>query len=248
MKKFLILTLFVFSSALFAQDKINQFDEKGLRHGVWKGYHDESKRPRYEGTFEHGKEKGVFKYFDDTKAGTVIATRDFSKGDGSCYTVVFDQKGNKVSEGLVVNKVYEGEWKYYHKESKDIMTIEFYKAGKLNGTRKVYYKNKTLAEEVVYKDGLKNGICKTYNENGKLIEDLNFVNDKLEGKAVYYDGTGSKLYEGNNKGGAKVGNWKFYENGKVVKEVKAEKFSKELAKYEEKRMKALANTQKEGKK
>ena len=47
---------------------------------------------------------------------------------------------------------------------------------------------------------------------------------------------------------SKVGNWKFYENGKVVKEVKAEKFSKELAKYEEKRMKALANTQKEGKK
>jgi antitoxin component YwqK of YwqJK toxin-antitoxin module len=248
MKKFLILTLFVFSSALFAQDKINQFDEKGLRHGVWKGYHDESKRPRYEGTFEHGKEKGIFKYFDDTKASTVIATRDFSKGDGSCYTVFFDQKGNKVSEGLVVNKVYEGEWKYYHRESKDIMTIEFYKTGKLNGTRKVYYKNKTLAEEVVYKDGLKNGICKTYNENGKLIEDVNYFNDKLDGKAAYYDGTGAKLYEGNYKSGAKVGNWKFFENGKVIKEVKADKFSKELAKYEEKRMKSLTTSQKEGKK
>ena len=248
MKKIAFILIVLVSNFLPAQDKINQFDEKGLRHGVWKGFHDESKRPRYEGVFEHGKEKGIFKYFDDTKASTVIATRDFSKGDGSCYTVFFDQKGNKVSEGLVVNKVYEGEWKYYHRESKDIMTIEFYKTGKLNGTRKVYYKNKTLAEEVVYKDGLKNGICKTYNGNGKLIEDVNYLNDKLEGKAAYYDGTGAKLYEGNYKSGSKVGNWKFFENGKVIKEVKADKFSKELAKYEEKRMKSLATSQKEGKK
>ena len=57
----------------------------------------------------------------------------------------------------------------------------------------VYYKNKTLAEEVVYKDGLKM-VYKTYNENGKLIEDVNYLNDKLEGKAAYYDfGTGSKI-------------------------------------------------------
>jgi hypothetical protein len=35
------------------------------------------------------RKQAVFKYFDDTKAGTVIATRDFSKGDGSCYTTLF---------------------------------------------------------------------------------------------------------------------------------------------------------------
>ena len=82
----------------FSQEKTNQLDDKGLRHGLWKGFFEESKRPRYEGVFNHGQETAVFKYFDDTKAGSVIATRDFTKGKGNCYTIVFDQKGNKVSK------------------------------------------------------------------------------------------------------------------------------------------------------
>lgn len=234
MKKILLIVFLALSNFIIAQDKLNQFDEKGLRHGVWKGYHEESKRPRYEGTFIHGKETGTFKYFDDTKAGTIIATRDFSKGDGSCYTIFFDQKNNKVSEGLVKNKLFEGEWKYYHKESKDIMTVENYKNGKLNGIRKVFYKENELAEEVNYVDGKKNGLGKTFGENGKQIDEHNYVNDDLEGKAVYFDVAGKKLYEGTYKNNAKIGIWKFYENDKVVKQVKADKFSKELIKFEEK--------------
>ncbi len=234
MKKILLIVFLALSNFILAQDKLNQFDEKGLRHGVWKGYHEESKRPRYEGTFIHGKETGIFKYFDDTKAGTIIATRDFSKGDGSCYTIFFDQKNNKVSEGLVKNKLFEGQWKYYHKESKDIMTLENYKNGKLNGIRKVFYKENELAEEVNYVDGKKNGLGKTFGENGKQIDEHNYVNDDLEGKAVYFDVTGKKLYEGTYKNNAKIGIWKFYENDKVVKQVKADKFSKELIKFEEK--------------
>lgn len=242
MKNIVIIAFLAISNLISAQDKLNQFDDKGLRHGLWKGYHEESKRPRYEGTFEHGKETGTFKYFDDTKAGTVIATRDFSKGDGSCYTIFYDQKNNKVSEGLVKNKLFEGEWKYYHKESKDIMTVEYYKNGKLNGLRKVFYKNNKLAEEVNYVDGLKNGKAKTFAENGNLIDEHNYINDNFEGLAVYYDGNGKKMYEGTYKNNAKVGSWKFYENGKVVKQVKADKFSKELIKYEEKIAKKSAKT------
>lgn len=234
MKNIFFIAFLAITNFIAAQDKLNQFDDKGLRHGLWKGYHEETKRPRYEGNFDHGKEIGIFKYFDDTKAGTVIATRDFSKGDGSCYTIFFDQKGNKVSEGLVKNKLFEGVWKYYHKESKDIMTIENYKNGKLNGTRKVFYKENVLAEEVNYVDGLKNGVGKTFGENGKQIDVHNYVNDEFEGLAIYYDANGNKLYEGNYKNNAKVGTWKFYEKGKVVKQVKAEKFSKELKKFEEK--------------
>ena len=48
-----------------------------------------------------------------------------------------------------------------------------------------------------------------------------------------------KLYEGNYKSGLKVGIGNFLKMEKWLKEVKADKFSKELAKYEEKRMKSL---------
>lgn len=242
MKKLIFIAFLVLANWVSAQDKLNQFDEQGLRHGFWKGVHEESKRPRYEGTFEHGKEVGTFKYFDDTKAGTLIATRDFSKADGSCYTIFFDQKGNKVSEGVVKNKLFEGQWKYYHQESKDIMTLENYKNGKLNGVRKVFYKANKLAEEINYTDGKKNGVAKTFAENGKQIDQHQYVNDMFEGIAIYFDGNGKKMYEGTYKNNVKVGMWKFYENDKVVKQVKADKFSKELKKMEQKLAKKFAKS------
>ena len=240
MKKYIFFVLL--SVSVFAQDKINQLDEQGNRHGLWKGTHKESKRPRYEGTFNHGKEIGVFKYFDDTKAGTIIATRDFSKGDGSCYVIFYDQKGNKVSEGMLVNKIAEGTWKYYHFESSQVMTIEIYKEGKLDGNRKVYYKDGTVAEDVNYKVGIKEGSAKVFSEKGKLIDEHIFKDGQYEGLASYYDGSGNKMYEGNYANGKRVGIWKFFENNKVIKEVKAIKFSKELINYEQRYTEKVSKT------
>ncbi|MFD2909376.1 toxin-antitoxin system YwqK family antitoxin [Flavobacterium ardleyense] len=242
MKYSILLLLVLWSFAGFSQDKINQMDEKGNRHGVWKGVHEKSNRARYEGNFNHGKETGIFKYFDDTKAATVIATRDFSKNDGSCYAIFYDQKGNKVSEGKLVNKVAEGTWKYYHYESEQLMSIELYKNGKLEGNRKVYYNNGTVAEDTNYKAGVKEGTSKTFSDKGKPIEEHIYKNGNYQGIASYYDGNGNKLYEGNYVNGKRVGNWKFYENNKVVKEVKANKFSQELIKYEQRSAEKVSKT------
>ena len=120
-----IVIIFFFTVSIFGQNT-NQLDTNGKKQGVWKGIYEESKRPRYEGTFEHGKEVGMFKFFDDTNAGTVIATREFNTKDNSCYTIFYNQKGNKVSEGKLVNKLHEGEWKYYHENSPLVMTSENY--------------------------------------------------------------------------------------------------------------------------
>ena len=239
-----IFFLFIIFSAFIAnaQDKINQLDDKGNRHGLWRGTHKESNRIRYEGSFNHGKEVGVFKYFDDTKAATTIATRDFSKGDGSCYAVFFDQKGNKVSEGTLANKLPEGEWKYFHFESKQLMSVEFYSKGKLVGVRKVFYKDGTVAEETNYKSGIKEGSSKTYSEKGELLDAHIYKNGQYNGLASYFDGLGNKMYEGNYVNGKRVGIWKFFEKNKVIKEVKASKFSKELIKYEQRNTKEVSKT------
>lgn len=241
--KQLIFTFLLFGVFIAtAQDKINQLDDKGNRHGLWRGTHKESNRIRYEGIFNHGKETGIFKYFDDTKAGSVIATRDFSKGDGSCYAIFYDQKGNKVSEGKLMNKIPEGEWKYYHFESNQLMTYEFYKNGKLDGIRKVFYKDGTIAEETNYKLGIKEGASKRFSEKGQLIESHIYKNDLFDGPATYYDGLGNKMYEGNYVSGKRVGIWKFFENNKVIKQVKAAKFSQELIKYEQRNTKEVSKT------
>lgn len=243
-----VILLFFLTFSVIAQEKINQFDAQGNRHGLWKGTHKESGRARYEGAFNHGKEIGVFKYFDDTKAGTLIATRDFSKGDGSCYAVFFDQKGYTVSEGRLLNKIPEGQWKYYHFESKSIMNIEFYKKGTLDGNKKVFYPNGTIAEETNYKLGVKNGLAKTFSDKGKLIDEHVYKNGQFNGLASYYDGNGNKLYEGTYKEGKRVGIWKFYDNNKVINEVKAANFGKELIKYEQRNAEKVSKSEEEFKK
>lgn len=211
--KYLFVYL-IFSISIFAQD-INKLDENGKKNGVWKGMYEESKRPRYKGTFEHGKEIGTFKFFDDTKAGTIIATREFNSKDNSCYTIFYNQNKNKVSEGKVVNKQFEGDWKYYHEDLPTVMTLEHYVNGKLDGVRKVYYKSGEIAEETAYKAGIKSGTYKSYAENGFVLEESNYKNDLYDGPATYRDVSNQITAQGNFKDGKKVGIWKMLVKGKM---------------------------------
>ncbi len=205
-------------TGVFAQTaETNKFDSKGKRHGLWKGTYEETGRPRYEGTFNHGKETGVFKFFDDTKKGPVIATRDFSAGNGSSYTTFYDQQGNKVSEGKEIGKLREGEWKIYHQGGKAVMSIENYSKGKLNGVTKVFFPNGAIAKEAGYKNGIANGIYKKYTEKGTVLEDSNYKNGKLHGPAVFYDKSGNVSSKGEFVKGYKFGYWEYYEDKKMVK-------------------------------
>lgn len=210
MKKiFLLLILNAFFG--FAQTDFNKLDENGKKHGVWKGFHSESKRLRYQGTFEHGKEVGTFNYYDDTKAADIIGVRVFSAADNSVYTTFYDQKKNIVSEGKSVNKLNEGIWKYYHFESKEIMTLENYVNGKLEGTRKVYFKNGKIAEECDYINGLKQGVYKKYTETGIVLEFSNYKNNEYNGETIFKDVNNKIVAKGIYKNGKKVGIWQIWD-------------------------------------
>ncbi|RAR75615.1 toxin-antitoxin system YwqK family antitoxin [Flavobacterium aciduliphilum] len=214
--KYIILGLFIPIISI-AQD-INKLDVDGKKDGIWKGVYEESKRPRYEGTFVHGKETGMFKFFDDTKAGTVIATREFNPKDNSCYTIFYNQKGNKVSEGKLVNKLYEGEWKYYHEDSKQIMTLELYSNGKLNGLRKVYYPSGKIAEEANYMDGKRDGIYKKYTETGVILEESLYKNGEFDGLAIFKSPENKVVAKGMFIKGKKEGIWEMInEKGVLLK-------------------------------
>ncbi len=201
---------------LQAQNAFNNLDANGKKDGLWKGFYPESKRLRYEGTFSHGKEVGEFKFFDDTKAGTVVATRTFNPNDNVAYTVFYDQNRNKVSEGKVVNKMFEGEWKYYHQASTSVMTIENYKNGKLEGLRSVFFPSGKIAEETYYKNNLKNGSSKKYSEKGYVLEEANYKDNQYDGEAIFRDVDNNIVSKGRFLNGKKVGTWQFFENGKLT--------------------------------
>ncbi|MEN9980430.1 MAG: hypothetical protein RL542_217 [Bacteroidota bacterium] len=217
MRNILFFLFTMLFSVLHAQTETNKLDAKGLKHGVWKGLYEESKRPRYQGTFEHGKEIGLFQFFDDTQKGDVIATREFNPKDNSAYTIFYDQNKNKVSEGKVVNKVFEGLWKYYHYASPAVMTTENYKNGKLEGLRTVYFPNGKIAEQINYVNNLKEGAYKKYTETGIVIEESFFKNNEYDGLAIFRDVNGNVVSKGLFAKGLKIGIWEVVENGKLVK-------------------------------
>lgn len=217
--KRLIIGLLFLNVALVSAQDINKNDANEKKDGLWKGTYEVSKRPRYEGTFSHGKETGIFKFFDDTKKGDVIATRDFTANDGSSYTIFYDQNKNKVSEGKEIGKAREGEWKYYHKASKVLMASENYKNGKLEGAKSVFYPDSKIAEEITYKNGLKDGIYKKYGQNAILLEQSTYKDNLYNGEATFYDSDGVIASKGKFLNGKKVGMWQFYLKGKLTKEV-----------------------------
>lgn len=210
MKKIFLLLL-LSSIFAFSQTDCNKLDANGKKHGLWKGFYPESQRLRYQGTFEHGKEIGTFNYYDDTKAADIIGTRVFNDKDNSVYTTFFDQKKNIVSEGKSINKLNEGVWKYYHFESKEIMTLENYVNGKLEGKRTVYFKDGKIAEEAYYKNGMRNGIYRKLLENGTEIELANYKNNEYEGQTVFKDIYGKVVASGLYKANKKVGIWQMWD-------------------------------------
>ena len=217
-KSGMLVLIFLNVFCIRAQNNFNKLDEKGKKNGPWKGIYEDTKNPKYEGAFEHGKEVGFFTFFDNTKTKKVIATREFNPKDNSAYTIFYDQNKNKVSEGKVVNKLFEGRWNYYHKASKAIMTIENYTNGKLEGLRSVFYPNGKIAEEINFKDNLKEGICKRYTENGIVIEESAYKNNEYNGTTTFKDSDGNLISKGNFVDGKKAGVWHFYEKGKLSKE------------------------------
>lgn len=216
---FKIVLFFFFCQTVLSQNDFNKLDDKGKKHGVWKGVYQDTKNPKYEGTFEHGKEVGTFTFFDNTKTKVVIATREFNPKDNSAYTIMYDIKKNKVSEGKVVNKLSEGKWIYYHKASTVIMSTENYSKGKLEGLRSVFYANGKIAEETMYKNDKKEGAYKKYAETGIVIEESNYKNGQFDGTAIFRDPIdGTIISTGKFVNGKKMGIWQFFEKGKLVKE------------------------------
>jgi antitoxin component YwqK of YwqJK toxin-antitoxin module len=219
-KKGIFVLIFLNVFCIQAQNDFNKLDDKGKKNGLWKGFYQDTKNQKYEGTFDHGKEVGTFTFYDNTKAKIIIATREFKPKDNSAYTIFYDQSKNKVSEGKVVNKLFEGQWKYYHKASKVVMTIENYSNGKLEGLRSVFYPSDKIAEEINYKNNLKNGFYKKYTETGIIIEESNYKNNEFDGLAIFRDADdGTIVSKGKFTNGKKTGIWQFFEKGKLVKEM-----------------------------
>lgn len=212
-----ILLLLVFSAS---SQNINQLDENGKNHGVWRKNFDNTNVLRYEGEFNHGKEIGLFKFYINVNNKAVLsATREFLENSTKANVKFYASNGKIISEGQMNGKIYIGEWKYYQNNSNQLLTLEhFDDKGNLTGERFIYYVNGKVAEKEHYKNGKLDGVSLWYSEEGNILKEFIYSNGELHGLSKYYSPTGELIIEGAYKHGKKDGIWKYYENGKLKEE------------------------------
>jgi antitoxin component YwqK of YwqJK toxin-antitoxin module len=220
MKKGIVLVILLFMSSVVFSQSINQFDENGSRHGIWKKNFENTNILRYEGEFFHGKEIGLFNFYMNIKKKAVLtAAKQFNKIDSKAYVKFFTSTGKVISEGLMDGKIHLGDWKYYQKNSDKLLILEHYDDfGNINGTRFVYYANGEIAEKQEYKVGQLHGVSVWYSEKNVVLKYFVYDNGVLHGVSKFYSPKGELMAEGMYKQGKKHGIWKYYESGKLTKE------------------------------
>ena len=216
---FSFLFFIISTSFIFAQD-INQFDANGKRHGIWKKNFDNSEVVRYEGAFNQGKEIGLFKFYKNIKNKAVLtATKTFNENDKIAEVKFLGSNGKLISEGRMDGKTFIGTWKYFQKNSDNLLILEHYdNSGKLIGERFVYYPNGEIAEKQNYMEGKLNGSAFWFSEKNVILKEFMYDDDELHGKSKFHNPKGELIIEGSYKKGKKDGIWKYYENGKLVNE------------------------------
>lgn len=212
-----ILLLFVLT---VSSQSINQLDENGKNHGIWKKNFENTNVLRFEGEFNHGKEIGLFKFYINVNNKAVLsATREFLENSTKANVKFYASTGKIISEGQMDGRIYIGEWKYYQKDSDLLLTLEHFDGkGNLTGERFIYYVNGKVAEKENYKNGKLDGVSLWYSEEGKILKEFMYSNGDLHGLSKYYSPTGELIIEGAYKQGKKDGIWKYYENGKLTEE------------------------------
>lgn len=215
---------FIFTIILtlaFAQKSVNQYDKNGKRHGLWTKNYYQTDQKRYEGTFVNGKEVDTFKYYTLSKGKSVLsAIKIFNPNDSISNVIFYSSKKKIISKGKMNGKRYIGKWVYFHKDGVSLMIEEYFNDnGLLDGERKVYYQSGKVAESAQYIDGKLDGMSKWISENGHILRESVYSNDQLNGKTVNYDSAQNITSEGDYEKNRKVGIWRYYEGGKIKKEI-----------------------------
>lgn len=211
------LTLLVCLSVVLvsvAQDDalINKTDAKGRKQGIWKKM--EKGKKVYEGQFKDDVPVGTFKYYHAN--GKLKSTTEFVQGVHKVRTVMYHENEHKASEGMFIDQLKDGEWRYYS-DSDVLIAIENYAMGKRTGEWKVFSAETGILLEVRnYRDGKLNGTCKTFYLDGSVSLEQDYVDGKMNGKCTAYYPKNVVSSTGNYLKGQRVGSWDFYDTkGKI---------------------------------
>jgi antitoxin component YwqK of YwqJK toxin-antitoxin module len=212
------------------QEKLNQVDAQGKKHGKWVKAWPGKNIKQLEGTFNHGVPTGEFKAWYET--GEVHMISMYAPDGKTKRTKIYHPNGYLMAKGKYVNELRDSVWLFYNEIGR-VQSKENYVAGKLEGELEIYY---TAAVQLpngemdyvpgipshiyTYKNGLRNGVYKELFTNGKLKAEGTYKDGNLDGKQVRYRADGSKESVVYYKHAVKNGQAEFYNPyGEVIKRV-----------------------------
>ncbi len=206
--KIALLMLLMAGMACQAQ---NQIDKQGRRQGHWLKTDNQGAKV-YEGTFVDGMETGTFTYYYPD--GKVRIRNEYSVPGKICKHSVYDAEGNLLATGTFNQKNRDGLWTFFSKQGK-VVKLTNYKMGVRHGQQVLFNSKGDTAEVSTWADNHRHGRWwKRIGLNGYIT--ATYVHGGIEGRLVEFDDKGQLVREGNYVNGERHGQYRYYEEGKLV--------------------------------
>ena len=200
---FLILTVIIFPYAVYTQ--VNNTGSDGLKQGRWQKNYPNG-NPMYEGYYKDGKPTGEWtRYYE---GGQVKAKIEYDQNSDSAFTVLFDQWGKRIAEGVYLDEKKEGKWIFFSDHVK--ISEENYKKGLKHWISRTYYPTGEVLEETEWQNGRQEGNYRLLFHNGKPYLQCKYSDGKRNGLCLSYFQNGRVEMEAWYSNNLRQNEWKFY--------------------------------------
>jgi|AntDeeMinimDraft_4_1070355.scaffolds.fasta_scaffold11593_1 antitoxin component YwqK of YwqJK toxin-antitoxin module len=126
---------------------------------------------------------------------------------------------NYCEEGRLLNHKKVGVWKRYN-DSNDLLRIENYHRGVLNGVSVSFYKNGKIYSVGSYKNGELHGNISLFYENGNINSSDNYINGNKDGYSLLFDRNGNLKQKWFYRSGEKDGKQYYFDKKRDTTKIK----------------------------
>lgn len=197
--------------SLVERRKINRYNEKNQKDGVWLEFYEGTKVEK-EVNYKDGLFHGYYKEYNENGILTLTLLYDngiLVKNENNVDKEIvvkqkFDDEGNIIESGPFIDDIPVGIHKTFDSKGEIIGSKIYDDTGIL------------LSTGIIDKEGKREGKWKDFYDTGNIKATGSYKNNKREGKWTFYFLNGSIEQEGYYRNGLEDGKWvRYYGNGNI---------------------------------
>lgn len=158
--------------------------------GVYREFYPDGK-PFVEGRYADGRKDGEWTFYHPN--GSVNRKVTYKDGQPDGAIEIRRPDNTLAAKREFVAGRRSGEWIFYNESGEKPIREERYADGKQDGVWRTWFPSGQLRQEIGFKAGVKHGPSKEWDEDGQVRADLNYVDGKLDGKAIVVMPNGRRI-------------------------------------------------------